>query len=78
MSPYDGDGDIELEGTEEANGIEQDGCGVDGGRGGGWGAGAFGSPDEEAFGALQKGGRSSFGTVRRTAFGSLGQRKIMR
>jgi hypothetical protein len=29
----------------------------------GWmGAGAFGSPSQEAFGALQKGGRSSFGT----------------
>ena len=62
MSPYEGDGDIEQEGTEEANGLEQDGRGVDGGRGGGRGAGAFGSPDEEAFGALQKGGRSSFGT----------------
>ena len=29
MSPYEGDGDIEQEGTEEGNGLEQGGGGVD-------------------------------------------------
>jgi len=36
-------------------------AGVDGGGGGGGSAGAFGTPGQEAIGALQKGGRGSLG-----------------
>jgi len=32
MSPYEGDGDIEQKGTEEVNGIEPGGGGVDEGK----------------------------------------------
>ena len=57
MSPHEGDSDVEQRGTEEANGSQPGRGGAGGGWGGSRGAGAFGEASEEAFGALQEGGR---------------------